>query len=381
MNFVDNDLFMTTSIPPRFEKLYAAMQSSELDAVALNPGPTLTYLTGLSFHLMERPVVMFFAPGFFPALVLPELEMLKVQELAYPAQAFPYSEDPSTWKTAFCKGIQSLGLEDKGKRIGLEPRALRLLEFGYIQAAAPTADFPDASETLGSLRLCKDQDEIRKMRRAVLIAQDALKASIPLIKIGMTEKELAAELTVQLLRHGSEPELPFAPIVSSGLNSANPHASPSERKLQPGDLLVVDWGAAFEGYISDLTRTFAIGAVAAELEKIHEIVQAANAAGRAAAKPGAACADVDRAARGVIEQAGYGPYFTHRTGHGIGLEAHEEPYMRGDNKQILAPGMAFTIEPGIYLPGRGGVRIEDNVVITEDGAECLSDMGREITAI
>jgi Xaa-Pro dipeptidase len=361
---------------PRLEKLYAAMQSSGLDAVALNPGPTLTYLTGLNFHLMERPVVMFFAAGHEPALVLPELEMLKVQELAYPAQAFAYPEDPSAWQAAFRKAAQALGLD--GKHIGVEPRALRLLEFGYIQSAAPGADFPDASGALGSLRLCKDADEIRKMRRAVAIAQDALEATVPSIKTGMSEQQLAAELTVQLLRHGSEPELPFAPIVSSGPNSANPHASPGERKLQPGDLLVVDWGARYEGYISDLTRTFAIGEVDAELQKIHEIVQQANAAGRAAARPGASAADVDSAARSVIARAGYGPYFTHRTGHGIGLEAHEEPYMRGDNLQVLQPGMAFTIEPGIYLPGRGGVRIEDNVVITENGVECLSELRREI---
>jgi Xaa-Pro dipeptidase len=369
----------------RLEKLYNAMNKSGLNAVALNPGPTLTWLTGLNFHLMERPVVMFFVPGRDPALVLPELEMLKAQELTYKTELFPYPENPSEWNEAFRKAAQSLNLDSQtdtgGKRIGVEPRALRLLEIGYIQAGARDIVLSDASETFRSLRLCKDKDEVRKMRRAVIIAQDALKATIPLIKIGMTERELAAELTIQLLRQGSAPELPFAPIVSSGPNSANPHAAPSERRLQPGDLLVVDWGAAFEGYISDLTRTFALGNVDAELAKIHEIVQQANAAGRAAAKPGIEAAQVDKAARGVIEQAGYGAYFTHRTGHGIGLEAHEEPYMRGDNPQILEPGMTFTVEPGIYLPGRGGVRIEDNVVITENGAECMSDIEREIKKI
>jgi Xaa-Pro dipeptidase len=197
----------------------------------------------------------------------------------------------------------------------------------------------------------------------------------------MTEKELAAELMTQLLKHGSEPELPFAPIISGGPNSANPHASPSERRLQAGDLLVVDWGATYDGYISDLTRTFAVGEVDEEYKKIHQIVQDANAAGRAAGKPGAPCAAVDKAARDVIEQAGYGVYFTHRTGHGIGMEGHEEPYMRGDNMQLLEPGMAFTVEPGIYLPGRNGVRIEDNVVITETGADVLSDMAREIRVV
>lgn len=219
------------------------------------------------------------------------------------------------------------------------------------------------------------------MRRAVKIAQDALEATIPLIRIGMTEKELSSELVVQLLKHGSEPEMPFAPIVSGGPNAANPHASPSERRLQAGDLLVVDWGATYDGYISDLTRTFAVGEVDEEYQKIHRIVQDANAAGRAAAGPGVPCASVDKAARDVIEGAGYGQYFTHRTGHGIGMEGHEEPYMRGDNMQLLEPGMAFTVEPGIYLPDRNGVRIEDNVVITDSGVDVLSDMPREIRVV
>jgi Xaa-Pro dipeptidase len=258
---------------------------------------------------------------------------------------------------------------------------MRLLEFRHVKAGAPEADFPDASDVVSRLRVRKDADEIAAIRKAVKVAQSALEATLPLLKVGMSEKELAAELVVQLLRNGSQSEMPFAPIVSGGPNSANPHASPSERRLQPGDLLVVDWGACVDGYISDLTRTFAVREVEAEYCKIHQIVLEANAAGRAAAKPGVPCANVDKAAREVIEKAGYGLYFTHRTGHGIGMEGHEEPYMRGDNMQLLEPGMAFTVEPGIYLPGSNGVRIEDNVVITEDGAECLSYMLRELRVV
>jgi Xaa-Pro dipeptidase len=197
----------------------------------------------------------------------------------------------------------------------------------------------------------------------------------------MSEQELSSELVLQLLRHGCQSELPFAPIVSGGPNGANPHANPGERPLQAGDLLVVDWGAAWGGYVSDLTRTFAVGQVDAEFEKIHKIVQEANAAGRAAGKPGAPCAVVDRAARGVIEAAGYGQSFTHRTGHGLGMEGHEDPYMRGDNQQLLAVGMTYTVEPGIYLPGRNGVRIEDDMAVTENGAESLSDMPRQMRVV
>ena len=363
----------------RLNNLTASLRTSKLDAVILNPGPTLTYLTGLRFHLMERPVVLFVAPGHDPVLVLPELELPKVELFPYKVQAFAYGENPSEWEAAFRKASQALGLD--GKRIGVEPRQLRLLDFSHVKAGAPESEYPDASHVLSALRLKKDKAEVDAMRRAVKIAQDALEATIPLIKIGMTERELSSELVIQLLEHGSDPELPFAPIVSAGPNSANPHASPSERKLQAGDLLVVDWGAAYNHYISDLTRTFAVGEVDDEYKKIHKIVQEANAAGRAAGKPGVPCANVDKAARDVIEKSGYGKYFTHRTGHGIGMEGHEDPYMRADNMQLLEPGMAFTVEPGIYLTNRNGVRIEDNVVIIEDGADVLSDMPREIRVV
>ena len=366
----------------RLNNLTASLPAAKLDAVILNPGPTLTYFTGVRFHLMERPVVLFVAPGQDPALVLPELELLKVDLFPYKVQAFAYGENPSEWDTAFRKASQALGLtRSAGKRIGVEPRQLRLLEFGYVKAGAPESEYPDASDVFSALRLKKDKAEVDAMHRAVKIAQDALEATIPLMKIGMTERELSSELVIQLFKHGSDPELPFAPIVSAGPNSANPHASPTERKLQAGDLLVVDWGAAYDGYISDLTRTFAMGEVDDEYKKIHKIVQEANAAGRAAGKPGVPCANVDKAARDVIERVGYGKYFTHRIGHGIGMEGHEDPYMRSDNMQLLEAGMAYTVEPGIYLPNRNGVRIEDNMVITESGADCLSDMPREIRVV
>jgi Xaa-Pro dipeptidase len=363
----------------RLNALTASLLNSKLDAVILNPGPTLTYLTGVQFHLMERPVVLFIVPGKDPVLVLPELELPKVDLFPYKVQAIAYGENPSEWDDAFRKAAQALGVD--GKRIGVEPRQLRLHEFNYAKSAAPESEFPDASQVLSCLRLKKDKAEVDAMRRAVKIAQDALEAVIPLIKIGMTERELAGELMIQLFKHGSDAELPFSPIVSGGPNAANPHASPSERKLQVGDLLVVDWGAAYGGYISDLTRTFAVGEVDAECQKIHKIVQEANAAGRAAGKPGIPCAAVDIAARTVIEKSGYGKYFNHRTGHGIGMEAHEDPYMRGDNLQLLEVGMAYTVEPGIYLTERNGVRVEDNMLITESGAESLSDMPREIRVV
>jgi Xaa-Pro dipeptidase len=360
----------------RLAKLSAALKANDLSALVLTPGPSLVYLTGLHFHVMERPVVAIFTPDSEPAIVLPELEMPKMAGLPMKMDAFPFGENPSEWGGVFRRALEARKLN--GGRIGVEPLRMRVLEFRYLQGAAPQADFPAASEVITSLRLHKETREVEAMRKAVLIAQQALEATIPSIKIGVTERELASELVVQLLRHGSQPEMPFSPIMSGGPNSANPHATPTDRKLQPGDMLVVDWGACSDGYISDLTRTFAIGEVDEECKKIYRLVQLANAAGCAAAKPGVPCANVDIAARAVIEKAGYGQYFTHRTGHGIGMEGHEDPYMRGDNLQPLEPGMAFTVEPGIYLPDRNGVRIEDNLVITEGGAECLSDMPREL---
>ena len=363
----------------RLSKLSESIRASGLDALVLNAGPSLVYLTGLHFHLSERPVVALFTADHEPVIILPELEMLKVSGLPYALKAYPYGENPAGWGSVFREAMTSLKLA--GKRIGVEPRQMRLLEFRLVELGAPEVDFPDASEVVSRLRVRKDADEVAAMHRAVKVAQSALEATIPLIRVGMTEMELASELVVQLLRGGSQSEMPFAPIVSGGPNSANPHASPSDRKIRPGDLLVVDWGAAVDGYISDLTRTLAVGEVEAEYHKIHQIVLEANAAGRAAGKPGVPCANVDIAARTVIENAGYGKYFTHRTGHGIGLEGHEEPYIRGDNMLLLEPGMAYTVEPGIYLPGRNGVRIEDNVVITGDGADCLSDMRRELRQV
>jgi Xaa-Pro dipeptidase len=234
---------------------------------------------------------------------------------------------------------------------------------------------------LAALRMKKDESEVRAMRQAVEIAQQALKAALASARAGMTERELAAELTLQLLRNGSDPEMPFSPIVAAGPNGANPHATPSDRPLTDGDLLIIDWGASSGGYFSDLTRTFRVGQVQEELSHIVEICIQANAAGRAAARPGARAADVDYAARRVIEEAGYGPYFTHRTGHGLGMEGHEEPYIYAENSQVLEAGMTFTVEPGIYLPGKGGVRVEDNLVITADGSESLSNLDRSLVAL
>jgi Xaa-Pro dipeptidase len=224
----------------------------------------------------------------------------------------------------------------------------------------------------------KDESEIAAMQQAVDIAQAAIRATIPKIKPGATEREIASELVVQMIQYGSEPTFPFFPIVSAGPNSANPHAAPGDRPMALGDMLVIDWGANVNGYCSDITRTFALGEVDQDLIQIAEIVKLANAAGHEAVRPGVPASKVDQAARTVIEEAGYGSFFTHRTGHGLGLEGHEEPYLHGESETILEEGMTFTIEPGIYLPGRGGVRIEDDVVVTAEGVNSLTTLPRSL---
>ena len=361
----------------RLDKLRQFLAETELDAVVLNPGPTLTYLTGLDFHISERPTVLLFSPNTEnPVLVLPGLEMGKVQDRDISIHPFPYEDNPNSWGDSFKKAVSHLGL---GKSlIGVEPNHLRFLEHQYLQQALPESRFISAAHILSKLRINKSPEEIQNMKQAVHIAETALMATLKTIQPGMDEREIASELTIQLLRAGSDPTLPFHPIVASGPNSANPHAIPGSRKIQAGDFLLFDFGASYNGYYSDITRTLAVGEVDQELKKIYQVVKEANSAARQAVKPGTPAGEVDSAARKVIQQAGYGDYFIHRTGHGLGLEIHEPPYIFTDNPVILEKGMTFTVEPGIYLFNRAGVRIEDNVVVTADGCETITGFSREL---
>ena len=360
----------------RLSRLLELMRHQNLDAVAINPGATFSYLTGMRLHLMERPTMLLVAQSGAAALVLPQLEQLKLGSARMALKPWLYADNPATWQEAFSAAFRELGL--RNGRVGVEPRGMRYLELSFLQTAAPECALVDGSAVFENLRLRKDQNELEKMQQAAQIAQQALLETLKTVRPGQTEKQIAAELVIALFRAGSDIELPFQPIVSSGENSANPHAVPGERELREGDLLLFDWGASLDGYFSDITRTFTVGKVDPELERIGPIVRDANAAGRAAARPGLPASAVDIAARGVITTAGFGEYFTHRTGHGLGMEAHEAPYIRDDNSQILGPGMVFTVEPGIYLPGLGGVRIEDDMVISAEGAYSLTDLPRDV---
>lgn len=363
----------------RINRLKELMMENHLQGIALNPGPDLAYFSGLGFHLMERPVVMIYPQEGSPVLILPELEEKKIEDLTYQVRSFTYNEDPSTWPGVFQAALADAGLSSGN--LGVIPRRLRMLELSYLQGAAPDLELESAQELISRMRMVKDEIEIEQMSEAARIAECALAAILPSIKPGVTEKQIASRLVGRLFQEGSDPEPPFFPIVSYSENSANPHAVPGERILREGDLVLIDWGAGYNGYYSDITRVFAMGDIQPELEKVAQFVQEANAAGREAVKPGVLASDVDRAARNVITKAGYGDYFIHRTGHGLGREAHEEPYISAFDDTELVPGMVFTIEPGIYLPSRGGVRIEDDILVTEEGCRSLTRQSRELTQL
>ena len=367
------------SYQKRIDQLLDRLKDARLGALALIPGPSLFYLTGLSFHLMERPVIALLSDETELRMVIPELEQAKAETSLVSFKLFTYGEEEGAAAEALSLAVADLGLG--GGKIGVEPLSMRFYELELLQMAVPRATYAPSNQAIAGLRIRKSEAEIADMQRAAEIAEAALEATLPLIKVGMRELELASELTAQLLRAGSDPEMPFSPIVASGPNSAQGHATPGDRTLSPGDSLVLDWGATHKGYISDITRTFFVAEVPEELGQIHSIVQQANAAGRAAVQHGASCGSVDLAARSEIEAAGYGEYFIHRTGHGIGLESHEPPYIRAGEETVLERGMTFTVEPGVYLPGRGGVRVEDDMVVTEAGGLSLTTLPREARVV
>ncbi|MEM7166169.1 MAG: aminopeptidase P family protein [Planctomycetota bacterium] len=365
---------MTTE---RLAALRTAMADADFDCLAIVPGPNLMYLTGLSFHLSERPTVVLLPASGDPVAVVPTLEAAKAESSPLGFQVFHYGDSAGP-SQAFADACAAVALDQR--RLGVEGRRIRFLELQLLGGAPHVAS---ADAVFAVLRMQKDGDEIAQMQKAVAIAETAFEKTLPYLKAGAVEAEIASELVAQLLRNGSEPELPFSPIVATGANGALPHAVPGDAKMAAGDLVVIDWGASAGGYFSDITRTIAIAgaAVPERLQAAYEAVRAANEAGRNTVRPGATGQDIDRATRRVITEAGFGDYFTHRTGHGLGLECHEEPDMSEVSLTPLQEGMTFTIEPGVYLPGLGGIRIEDDIVVTASGGESLTNLPREITSV
>lgn len=364
-------------IETRLLRLAVRQRMAGVDCVALVPGSNMRYLCGLTLFMSERPIVAFLSVDGKPALLLPGLEAGRVADAMGDAvDLYPYTDEEG-YQAAFERVVSALDLDSK--RCAVEHLCMRVMELRALERAAPAAQFVSLEETLPGLRVIKDDGEVAAMRRAIAITEEALHKLIAAPLLGMTERQIAARLKQEMMTAGGD-AVAFV-IVVAGPNSAKPHAGPSDRPVQAGDLLTIDCGVLKDSYPSDITRTFVLGAASTELADIYRTVQRANEAGRLATRAGVAAQDVDRAARGVIADAGYGEYFIHRTGHGLGLEGHEPPYIVEGNEQLLEPGMVFTVEPGVYVPGVGGVRIEDNVVVTESGHDCLTTFPRELMAI
>ncbi len=362
----------------RLTRLSSALAEAGLAALAVGPSPNLRYLAGLAMHPSERLTLAVFpreGPG---ALVLPALEVARAREqLAVEVELFPWSDEDGPEK-ALQRLRQYMPLA--GERIGVEERAMRLLEYHALQRAFPICQPDPADELLGEMRGAKDAAEVGCMRRAAVALEQGLQAALEKLRPGMTEREAARAWQWAVAETGAE-GWGEAPIVVAGPRGASPHNVPTDRPMQRGELVTLDWAVGVDGYYADLTRTVALGEPGPERRRIYELVLGANEAGRAAVRPGVPCEAVDRAARAVIDAGGYGPAFIHRTGHGLGLEVHEPPYIVQGNGQLLRMGMTFTVEPGIYVEGLGGVRIEDDVVVTADGGESLTTMARELLVL
>lgn len=368
-----------TIFEERIDQLKNTLRHSDLDAIAINAGPDLTYFSGLELHLSERPVILFIGLEEIPVIFFPEFESQKVGSSSVKLAPFGYSEERSRWIPQISRAMDYLGKHKK--KIGVNPTSIRFLETQLIQAGAPDLQIISAAALFTQLRQIKDQIELANIKSAITIAQLAIEKTIASFAIGKTEAQIANELVIQLLQAGSDPELPFMPIVAAGENSANPHALSSNRATKEGDLLLIDWGARYKGYVSDMTRTFAIGNIDDELLNMYQIIHDANSAARNVSDIKMSSHQVDNEARTVVQKSGYGEAFTHRTGHGIGLEPHEDPYIQEGNHSILANGMTFTIEPGIYLPRKGGVRIEDDVVVQNGRLVTLTSYPRDLIVL
>ncbi|MCY3979077.1 MAG: Xaa-Pro peptidase family protein [Chloroflexi bacterium] len=361
----------------RSDKLYAIMRESGLDVVALIPGPNHRYLTGAEHYVLERPIVTFYQPDQMPIAVIPELEIPLFEGHPDPAQLISYT-DAEGYEGAFRSALDRIGAD--GKTIGVEGLQMRFFEGEIIRQRAIGASVVDASEPLAKLRLIKDEEEIALLRRAIDISERALQAMLDEAQVGMSEIEAAAILERHIKALGGD-GLSFGTILHAGANTPLPHSGPLDYRIQHGDPLIVDFGATYKGYCADITRTVFVGEATDEQRAFYAVVQRANEVGRQAAGPGVTCESVDLATRQVFIDAGYAHLIRHRTGHGLGMEAHEAPYIVIGNQQVLAPGMVFTVEPGIYRMGEIGVRIEDNMLITEDGAESLTRFPRDIMVI
>ncbi|MGW1881356.1 aminopeptidase P family protein [Streptomyces sp. NPDC001970] len=353
----------------------AARSAAEagLAGLLVAPGPDLVYLTGHQPVTTERLTLLVLGEGRDPVLVVPTLEAPDAEHAAG-ASALTLRD----WTDGKDPYAVTAPLLDAAGRFGVSDNAWAMHLLG-LQKQLPGTSYVALTEALPMLRAVKDAAELARLEAAGAAADEAYGEILKVRFSGRKETEIAAELAELLLRFGHS-QVDFT-VVGSGPNGANPHHEAGDRTIVEGDMVVLDFGGLKHGYGSDTTRTVHVGEPSTEEQHVHNVVRAAQQAGFDAVRPGASCQDVDRAARKVIAAAGYGEYFIHRTGHGIGVTTHEPPYMIEGEERELVPGMCFSVEPGIYLPGRFGVRIEDIVTVTESGGCRFNNTPRELAIV
>lgn len=349
----------------RVEKLLAALEPLGAEAALLTSPENVRYFSGFTgegcaFVSRKARVVL--------------TDSRYSEQAANQAPGFVVSEmSPEK----FAGAAAGLAAESGVKALGYEDDWLPVSQFKKFAEALSGAEMVPTGMLCVRLRAVKDADELQKLRRACEITDMAFQRALAIARPGMTETELAVELKYYIAKKFSAPPS-FEFIVASGANGSMPHAIPTEKAIARGDLVTIDFGADWQGYKADMTRTIAIGRPSEKMEEVYGIVQEAQRLGAEALAPGKPCRDVDAAARGYIASRGYGDNFGHGLGHGVGLQIHEQPGLSGRSETVLEPGMAVTVEPGIYLPGIGGVRIEDTCVITENGWESLFSSSKEL---
>ncbi|MEU2425619.1 aminopeptidase P family protein [Streptomyces sp. NPDC007851] len=345
-----------------------------LAGLLIAPGPDMVWLTGYTpTAVTERLTLLVLTPGRDPVLVVPTLEAPDAAK-ADGAAALTLRD----WTDGKDPYAVTAGLLGTAGRFGISDNAWAMHLLG-LQKTLPDTSYASLTDALPMLRAVKDAAELELLAAAGAAADATFEEIREVPFAGRRESDIGHDLADLLRRFGHD-QVDFT-IVGSGPNGANPHHEVGDRVIQDGDMVVLDFGGLKDGYGSDTTRTVHVGPPTAEEREVHDIVRAAQEAGCRAVRPGVACQEVDRAARAVITDAGYGEFFIHRTGHGIGVTTHEPPYMIEGEERPLVPGMCFSVEPGIYLPGRFGVRIEDIVTVTEEGGRRFNNTTREMVVV
>ncbi|MGH3134234.1 MAG: M24 family metallopeptidase [Gaiellaceae bacterium] len=350
----------------RYIRVQQAAAEEGLDCLLLTSPASIAYVSGFHAKPYERLIAALVPVDGPVCLVVPSLEEEAARAASDGETQFHVWRDEDGPAAAL-----TAALERPGLRVGIEKGHLTVQHYELV-SSRPRIRLDGCDALIARLRMAKDPDELELHRRAAAVVDRGLARLASEIRPGRTEAELASVLTQILPAEGAD-DVGFAPAVLAGANAALPHGSPGRRELASGDLLIVDIGAAVGGYHADITRTYVVGAEPDPRQReLFELVREAQRAGIAAAKPETPCREIDRAARSVIEAAGLGAHFVHRTGHGLGLEVHEPPSLHAQNAEPLPEGAVITVEPGVYLPGYGGVRIEDDVAVTGSGPEVLT---------